>query len=819
MRASPQVSLLLRRALSGVFLAIGTAPVAQAQAWSLILFVDPYPSPYPSDWETNPNLSTLTIVNPTGQDRDVRLVYQVVNSAGQVLANGRSDLLNIPAGAPTIFTSYIDIAGSSSRDRATQARIERTGRIPEGTYRACVTMADAGGFVLGDACAMFTIVYPDPPFLLGPGAGEVVSVAAPFFLWTPVQVPPAFEVRYALQIAAVRPSQTPEEALNAAVLHFQGADLEVTNLQYPVDGQPFEPGTRYAWRVVAVDQGGFPPSSNGGSSEIRTFRYDDGTAATSAAAPLKLSLFNAQDTEADSGTPPESRGIKEICEQWDSLSAKDLVLTVNSPLGLKRFAGQPAWLFRQGDPAESDAKFSDRGDARWWIRVKTSGGRRDVLIGGSCNKTKTKVDWIASRDSTLQQRFNELVQPSSSGEGNETKVVKPETGVLDYAVVVLSGPGQHTVAVPEEFHEGVDFFKGHNQGIEVALGLNVYAVLNLPALKAWQFFQALDYPERQVTLQGFLGWDAQWNLGLALGDEAGVDVSNEKKFLVLRADLPERKPRSDVKNPWYQSMHLSFEFSVGDSTGFSGKSSAIPEAQRTEAESGRLNVKNSFDVVGKLIHTIVINKQLTLEGSVGFDRATEGGKGAIGKVINLVQSWREAACPMPTETSTDLVVSYAAQTDVPLGTNLTWEGLKADFKLTQKRDKFVVALSSSLGIGGRPAVIKLGGSMEQQIDKATSKKDVKVLEAEQNQLKKDLAATRLGLEDAKKEWKEATGAKKAVSYDAYCAESAKVTKLSQDLETMTKDARTWRFRASAGHMSFGELLASLQDLVAWIGQR
>jgi outer membrane murein-binding lipoprotein Lpp len=429
-----------------------------------------------------------------------------------------------------------------------------------------------------------------------------------------------------------------------------------------------------------------------------------------------------------------------------------------------------------------------------------------VLIGGSCNKTQTKVDWIASRDSTLQQRFNDLVPPASSSEGSETKMVKPETGLLDYAVVILSSPGKHTVEVPEGFHEGVDFFKGHHEGIEVAFGLNVYAVLNLPALKAWQFFQALDYPERQVTLQGFVGWDPEWSLGVALGDEAGVDVSNEKKFLVLRADLPERKPRPGAKHPWYQSMRLGFEFSVGDSTGISRNDKA-------------LSVKNSFDVVGKLIHTIVINQQLTLEGTVGFDRATEGSKGLFGKAINLVQSYREAACPLHTETSTDLVVSYAAQTDVPLGTNLTWEGLKADFKLTQKRDKFVVALSSSLGIGGRPGVIKLGGSMEQQIDKETSKKDVKVLEAEQNQLKKDLAAARLGLEDAKKEWKEATGAKKAVSYDAYCAESAKVTKLSQDLETMTKDARTWRFRASAGHMSFGELLASLQDLAAWIAQR
>jgi hypothetical protein len=794
-------------------------------AWALDLFVDPYPSPYPSDWETNPHLSSLTILNPTGEDRDVTLVYQVVNSSGRTLASGRSDRLTIPAGAPTIYTSYIDIAGSSSRDPVTQAQVERTGRIPEGTYRACVTMADANGFVLGESCATFTIVYPDPAFLLSPAQDEVVTTAAPFFQWTPVQVPAAYQVRYELQLAEVLPNQTPEEALQATILHFERPDLDITNLQYPIEAQPLEPGKRYAWRIVALDEGGFPPATNGGASEIRTFRFDDGSlAATTATSGIRLSLFNAMDEEdggASNDNSSTSVGIKDLCEKWDSASSGNLVLDMSAPIGFKRFAGQPAWLFKQGNPAAEDAAVYDRGNAQWWIRVKTPNGRRDVLIEGICNKTKTKIEWIASRDSTLQQKFNDLFPlPDSADQGNQTKqYTGPPKQALDYAVVVLSGPGHHTVQAPDDFAEGVDFFKGHNEGIDVALGLNVYAVFNLATMPAWQLFQAMDYPERQVTLTGFLGWDATWNIGIAGGDEAGVDVSNEKKFLVLHADLPERHPRPGA-NAWYKSMNLGFEFSIGDSTGFTKREETkTPEEQLTPSETGKVKANNSFDIIGKVTHTIVINDKLTLVGELGIDRATAVGKGVLGKVVNLVQTSREKACPLPKETTNDLVMSYAAETDVPLGSSLTWEGLKLDLKLgdvTGKRDKFVAALSSTLGVGGREGVIKLGGSMEQKLDKETSKKDVKTLEAERNDLKRQLAEARLTLEDSRRSMDAAKKDEKGAPLMVYCDAVRKADKLRQDLESMEKNSRVWRFRASAGHMSLGELLASLKDLVFWI---
>src|SRR5215207_2025367 len=179
-----------RLAVASVLL-LSTARAAPAQGWTLALFVDPFPSPYASDWETNPNISSLTIASSAAAAQDVRLAYQVTDTKGRSLASGTSDPLGISAGAPTVLTSIINIAGSSRRDQTLWDQMQRTGRIPEGTYRACVVMASTNGLVLGEDCDFFTIVYPDAPQLIAPAPGDAITTLAPFFQWTPVVVPPA----------------------------------------------------------------------------------------------------------------------------------------------------------------------------------------------------------------------------------------------------------------------------------------------------------------------------------------------------------------------------------------------------------------------------------------------------------------------------------------------------------------------------------------------------------------------------------------------------------------------------------------------------
>jgi hypothetical protein len=53
---------------------LAPSPVSAQTGWSATLFIDPYPSPYLSDWEINPNISTLTVVNTTGVTQTVTAV-------------------------------------------------------------------------------------------------------------------------------------------------------------------------------------------------------------------------------------------------------------------------------------------------------------------------------------------------------------------------------------------------------------------------------------------------------------------------------------------------------------------------------------------------------------------------------------------------------------------------------------------------------------------------------------------------------------------------------------------------------------------------
>jgi hypothetical protein len=266
-----------RLALVAASALVWSAPPLSAQGpWDAVLSIDPVPSPYLSDWEANPNISTLTVFNPTSRGEWVRLIFEVVDGRGRLLAHGASDPQLVPGDAPTIFDSPFDMAGSTQHDAEVEREMRRTGRLPEGDYRACVVVVDTGGFQLAEVCEHFSIAYPDPPFLVEPFDGETVTSQDLFFQWTPSQVPFGFGLRYVLQVAEVRSGQLPAEALRSNLLHLHEEDVGSPHLQYPLYARPLEDGKRYAWRVQALDLNGFPVAANNGSSEIWTFTFEDG---------------------------------------------------------------------------------------------------------------------------------------------------------------------------------------------------------------------------------------------------------------------------------------------------------------------------------------------------------------------------------------------------------------------------------------------------------------------------------------------------------------------------------------------------------------
>ncbi|MFN8583151.1 MAG: hypothetical protein U0163_19515 [Gemmatimonadaceae bacterium] len=816
----------------GLIVLAAAGGMAQAQgSWSAVVDVLPFPSPYLSDWETNPNVSSLTLENRTGQVQSVRLVYRITDRAGRVLANGRSDPQVIPSGEPTVITDYLQVTGTSSHDGGIEDQMKRTGRLPEGAYRVCVTVTDLGGFVLAQTCADFTIVYPDPPMLVAPDAGATIRSPDLFLQWTPLQLPAEYQVHFALQIAEVLSNQTPSEALASTILQYSAGDIDVTNWQYPLDAPPLVSGKRYAWRVVALDQYGYAPSANRGMSEIRTFVYDERADAgpTVARASFSLSVTNAFDTDPDDTETTTLAGdaapqpISDLCTTPDP-SSSGYTLNVDVPF-VKRFTGSPATMYR------------DTSTSEWWIRTTNPSGRRDVLMYGDCEALRggARVRWIASRNSDLQQRINQLL--ASPVVEALPQSVAPVSSI-DLGMVVVS-LGAFTVTAPDSFPEGRAFLKdvdGKVHTFDVALGLNLYSVIGLKEMPLWKVFQLLGFDEKQLELYGFIGMDASWSVGtsLALSTESGdpgVDVSRERNFLVLHANLPERKPIGPF-TPMFQSQRLELDLTVKDSTGWSLDRSKGTTSHATAA---------SVEVVASLIHRIVVNKDLELTATVAFDGGRSTSKGLAGEALSRVAfatGWRgsDSSQAVPkADYSRDLVISYAAAGKLALTPNIPLNAVQLDIKLNLDEDKQVYIVSGAFPLGGVDEAMKIGMSLERKGAKAaTTTKSVATLQGELDAARKERDGRRPGpgrpvpdcktepQDDDDKAFCESDQKVRTVEVQLANAKQAELdaaeakesgTPPSTGSSTATPAAKAewaWRARASFGHMSLGSVLALLR---------
>jgi hypothetical protein len=654
-------------------LALPAATAAQG-AWEALLSVDPYPSPYYSDWDVDPTIGTLTVFNHGAVAGDVRVAFSIMDRSNRVIASGLSETQRVPAGAAAIFESPYDVAGTTSHDTEIERIAERTGRLPEGEYTACAAATDIDGFVLAEACAQFSILYPDPPLLLSPADDAVLEVQDELFQWSPVQVPAQFQPQYVLRIVEVLDGQTPAEALASNIPHHESLELFTPTLRYPIEARPFEPGPTYAWSVRAFDQNGYPLSANEGRSEIWTFRYDDGTGPVDGPVATTFALSTA----GQAGPTSPSLSLNQICT---TTRVGDVVLDVRSPLGFDPLPASSATLYR------------DAGGEDWWLFTERQ--NRQLLLHGSCSSLLDErllggLRWVAARKTGRNQRINDWLSVNVPPVGVES---------IDYGLFVLALKGG-TLDVPSSFLEGSQFLAGHD--IEVLRGLNAYAVLNLHEHAMWPLLERLGYREKQIEIQGFAGFDAEKAVSvggageLADGEPTGdaevtANVTTEQTFLTLRAALPERTPIGPLAG-LIESMRLGVELAIERET-----DTSLGVAREEESAEGVFDVESELALVPRLTHTMTLRSDRfpnvrgsrDLVGTFGLGLArvqeTENkakqvwmrlqrSSGAAAAGLRRAGSWFGAnpdsviCAPKPTsEQEASLVMSYAMDGEIVLG--------------------------------------------------------------------------------------------------------------------------------------------------------
>ncbi|MDP4114578.1 MAG: carboxypeptidase-like regulatory domain-containing protein [Bacteroidota bacterium] len=252
-----------------------TLPIlCYSQNITVNLLLNPNPSPYISQWKTNPAaLGSIIISNQSGA-RDIKIRAQIrLLGTGTVFKclTGTIHIKNVTTLTADKFLQFDNVEYPNSDVRN---RVVQSGRLPEGSYNLCLKLEDLNGNVLTDNnCADFTIVYPSQPQLIAPLNNSDQYIQAMTFQWTPVLVPGKLNVHYVLKIAELLAGQTPNQALSSNYPFFIKEDIQTNVFIYPNSGQQFQVNKKYVWQVQALDQFGFPLTSNQGKSEMFTFTY------------------------------------------------------------------------------------------------------------------------------------------------------------------------------------------------------------------------------------------------------------------------------------------------------------------------------------------------------------------------------------------------------------------------------------------------------------------------------------------------------------------------------------------------------------------
>lgn len=233
---------------------------------SIQLVLSPNPSPYISDWQSRAETARLIISNPTANDISVKVKTELYDGRGTLIAYtnaAKMPVLTISPGisqynAEDIFPVFaLNYSGNLERI------VTRTGRIPDDTYRFCVTLTEPRTNTpigtSGTVCRMFQITAYYAPILITPFDKSSITpddARGILFRWTPVSPNPRWVVTYRLQIIEVLPGQEDMTALRNNLPIVEKDIRGAIQTQWPIDFAMPEPGTRYIWTVTPLDDEG-----------------------------------------------------------------------------------------------------------------------------------------------------------------------------------------------------------------------------------------------------------------------------------------------------------------------------------------------------------------------------------------------------------------------------------------------------------------------------------------------------------------------------------------------------------------------------------
>ncbi len=264
---------------------------AQNNPLSISIVVSPPYSMEAIDYFSDPNQTSITILNPTNQSFSVYLAGSLKNISTEQSVTIPNNV--VPAVPPLIIdpgTKFM--TGADLRPFVNEAGFQFNGisqadvingNLPEGNYQICLQAYDyttkelrSQGEPLG--CSnIFTIQFVQPPILISPQCSTEVTYSTPqniVFTWIPPQIvmQPGL-LNYEFKLVEVPFGMNAIQAMNSTGVPVLVEQTSFTSFLYSALSPALNPGRHYAWRIKVTDLTNQFIFANDGVSEICEFTY------------------------------------------------------------------------------------------------------------------------------------------------------------------------------------------------------------------------------------------------------------------------------------------------------------------------------------------------------------------------------------------------------------------------------------------------------------------------------------------------------------------------------------------------------------------
>lgn len=248
----------VKKTLLYIILLISTICFSQIQ---INLNLDPNINPKLSEWENQPELMMLTIIN-TGNDY-VGLKYKIdgkLYKDDEVIAStifSKMPILELPEGTEILYADDIIPINAINRNSDIEKTLIKTGSLPAGNYRLCVRLVNLDQEQIStpeEVCGTTLITGYQYPELISPINDYVVDKNALIitnFEWTPLTPQPkSFEgIKYKVVISEILEGQNPQQAFMVNTPIIEREVLQNTQFLWPAEIPEPEEDKRYVWSV------------------------------------------------------------------------------------------------------------------------------------------------------------------------------------------------------------------------------------------------------------------------------------------------------------------------------------------------------------------------------------------------------------------------------------------------------------------------------------------------------------------------------------------------------------------------------------------